>query len=201
MNTAKSVSIKSFKFILILTILCGLIYPLFITGLSQLIFHDQANGSIIEVNGIKYGSKLLGQQYTGDGYLWGRIMNIDTNTFKDSNGKPFMYGSPSNLSPASKKYEKLVKERIDKIKNSNPSADTKSIPVDLVTCSGSGMDPDISVAAAMYQVPRIAKNRNLSEEQVQKVINQYTSNRFIGIFGEKVVHVLEVNLALDGILK
>lgn len=184
---------KTIKMFLIITILCGVIYPLIITGISQIFFKDKADGSIIEVNGVKYGSELLGQQYTGDEYLWGRIMNINTEN-------SLMYAGPSNISPASDEYKKLIEERVAKIKEANPDANEEEIPVDLVTVSGSGLDPHISVAAAAYQIPRIAASRNISQEEVEKIIDKYTTGRFAGIFGEKVVNVLQVNLALDGIL-
>jgi K+-transporting ATPase ATPase C chain len=156
---------------------------------------------MIEVDGIKYGSELLGQQYTGDEYLWGRIMNIDTKTFQDENGNAVMYATPSNINTTSEEFETLVAKRVEKIKNANPDATVDKIPVDLVTSSGSGMDPNISVAAATYQVERIAKSRNMTPEEVRSIIDKYSTDRFLGIFGEEVVNVLEVNLALDGILK
>lgn len=189
---------KAFKFILVFMIICGLIYPVFITGASQLLFKDKANGSIIEVNGKKYGSVLLAQEFTGDEYLWGRVMNLDTSTFTDENGEVLMYATPSNLSPASEEYEKLVSERIEKIKASNPDKKDDPIPVDLVTSSGSGLDPHISVAAAEYQVERIAKARNISTDEVEQIIEKYTKGRALGVFGEETVNVLQVNLALDG---
>ncbi|MDY4604897.1 potassium-transporting ATPase subunit KdpC [Clostridium tertium] len=189
---------KAFKFILVFMIICGLIYPVFITGASQLLFKDKANGSIIEVNGKKYGSVLLAQEFTGDEYLWGRIMNLDTSTFTDENGEVLMYATPSNLSPASEEYEKLVSERIEKIKASNPDKKDDPIPVDLVTSSGSGLDPHISVAAAEYQVERISKARNISTDEVEQIIEKYTKGRALGVFGEETVNVLQVNLALDG---
>lgn len=189
---------KAFKFILVFMIICGLIYPVFITGASQLLFKDKVNGSIIEVNGKKYGSVLLAQEFTGDEYLWGRVMNLDTSTFTDENGEVLMYATPSNLSPASEEYEKLVSERIEKIKASNPDKKGDPIPVDLVTSSGSGLDPHISVAAAEYQVERIAKARNISTGEVEQIIEKYTKGRALGVFGEETVNVLQVNLALDG---
>ncbi|MGG5461441.1 potassium-transporting ATPase subunit KdpC [Clostridium sp. B9] len=187
--------------ILIFTVFCGIIYPVAITTISQVFFNSKANGSIIEVDGEKYGSILLGQEFTKDKYLWGRIMNINTEIFKDENGNSLMYSYPSNLSPASKEYENLIKERVNKIKDSNPEKKSEPIPVDLVTSSGSGLDPHISVAAANYQIDRIAKERNMDKDEVRKIIDKYTTGRFLGIFGEKVVNVLQVNLALDGILK
>lgn len=191
---------KAFKFILLFMVICGLIYPVFITGASQLLFKDKANGSIIEVDGKKYGSILLAQEFTGDEYLWGRVMNLDTSTFTNENGEVLMYSVPSNLSPASEKYEKLVSERIEKIKRANPDKKDEPIPVDLVTSSGSGLDPHISVAAAEYQVDRIAKARNVSTDKVEQIIKKYTRLRAFGVFGEETVNVLQVNLELDGIL-
>ena len=197
----KEIIQKSVVLIAIMTVLCGVIYPLSITGIAQLFFHDQANGSIIEVDGIKYGSALLGQQFTKEQYLWGRSMNLNTGLFSDEERKALLYAGPSNISTASEEYKQQVKDRVDRIISSNPDAGTKQIPVDLVTGSGSGLDPQISYAAALYQVQRIAGSRNITPDQVTNIIDQYTTNRFVGIFGEKVVNVLQVNLALDGILK
>ena len=171
-----------------------------VTGIAQLIFPDEANGSIIEDDGKKYGCELLGQQYTDDGHMWGRIMNIDVSTYKDENGKTLMYAAPSNLSPASEEYEALVKERVEKLRESNPDMDETAIPVDLVTCSGSGLDPHISAAAAEYQVARIAKANDMTEDEVREIIEKCTEGKFLGIFGEETVNVLKVNLMLDGIL-
>ena len=128
-------------------------------------------------------------------------MNIDTETFTDDDGNALMYATPSNLSPASEEYEKLVKERVERIRSYNKGKKEEPIPVDLVTSSGSGLDPHISVAAAKYQVDRIAKERNLSVDYVNEIIDKYTTGRLLGVFGEKTVNVLKVNLALDGILR
>jgi potassium-transporting ATPase KdpC subunit len=201
MKIVKSVWGKSLVLFLLLTLLCGVLYPLLVTGISQAFFPKKANGSILEVNGKKYGSELLAQQFTGNNYLWGRVMEVDTQTFSDDNGKKVMYAWPSNLNPASGEYKKLVQERIAKIRAANPEMKDTPIPEDLVTCSASGLDPGISPAAADYQVRRVAKNRNRTEQQIRAVIQKYTTGRFLGIFGEETVNVLKVNLALDGILK
>lgn len=193
--------VKSAKFLLVFTIICGMVFPLFITGISQIFFKDKSNGSIIEINGIKYGSELLAQEFTSDKYLWGRVMNLDTSTFKNENGEILLYSAPSNLSPASDEYKKLVEERVEKIQKANPEKGDEPIPVDLVTSSGSGLDPHISVAAADYQVDRIARERNMSKDEVQSIIDKYTNKRFLGVFGEETVNVLQVNLALDGKLE
>jgi K+-transporting ATPase ATPase C chain len=200
MKTIKAVLPKAIAIFLIFTFICGILYTALVTGIAQLIFPDQANGSIIEVDGKKYGCELLGQQYTDDAYLWGRIMNLDVSTYKDAGGKTLLYASPSNLSPASKEYEKLVAERVEKLRASNPAMEDSAVPVDLVTCSGSGLDPAISPAAARYQAPRIAEARGISEQEILEIIDQCTTGRFLGLFGEETVHVLKLNLMLDGIL-
>lgn len=200
MKQIKEILPRAAMFIVILTLLCGGIYTVFVTVIGQLLFPNQANGSIIEVNGKRYGSELLAQQYTDESHLWGRIMEVDTETFTDEEGNALMYAWPSNLSPASEEYEELVAERVEKIKAAHPEQGDQAIPVDLVTCSGSGLDPNISVAAANYQVERIAKNNNMTVTEVKEIIDKYTTGRFLGIFGEETVNVLKVNLALDGIL-
>lgn len=200
MKSVKILLKQTAMFILITTIVCGVIYPLAVTGISQLFFKDKANGSIIEVDGKQYGSKLLGQKFTGDKYLWGRVMYDNTGTYQDKEGNALYYAGPSNLTPASEDYRSLITERVEAMKASNPGMINQKVPVDLVTGSGSGLDPHISVAAAMYQVDRIAKVRSISTEQVEDIINQYTTGKLLGVLGEKVVNVLEVNLALDGIM-
>ena len=199
MKAVKETAKRAAILIIIMTVLCGLVYPLMITAISQVFFHNKANGSIIEANGKKYGSELLGQQFVGDEYLWGRVMNIDTQIFSDKDNNTLMYAKPSNIDTSGKEYSKLVEKRVNKIKSANPDADPDKIPVDLVTNSGSGLDPQISYAAATYQIERIARSRDISNSKVQAIIDKYTTNRFIGVFGEKVVNVLDVNLALDGI--
>lgn len=201
MKTFKEILPKAAVFFLILSAVCGILYTAVITGAAQALFSDKANGSIIEIDGKKYGSELLGQQYTDEKHMWGRIMNIDTGTYTDDNGQAVMYAAPANISPASEEYEAMVAERTEKIKAAHPEKDGQPVPVDLVTCSGSGLDPDISVAAAKYQAERIAAQNGMSVDEVNKIIDNYTTGRTFGIFGEPVVNVLKVNLALDGILE
>lgn len=201
MESMKKIVLKIVGFFLVFTVLCGGIYTFAITGISEVLFKEQANGSIIEIDGKKYGSSLLGQHYTDMGHMWGRIMNIDTGTYTDDEGKALMYAVPSNLSPASEAYEELIKERVEMIFKAHPDKAGEAIPVDLVTCSGSGLDPHISLAAAKYQITRIANHTGYQEEQIQEIVDRYTTGRFLGVFGEPVVNVLQVNLALDGILK
>ena len=201
MKTFKSVLPKAAMIFIIFSVVCGIVYTGVVTGLAQLLFPDKANGSIIEVNGVKYGSELLAQQYSDEKYMWGRIMNVDVSTYTDKDGNRLMYAAPSNKSPASDEYEQMVAERVNKIRAANPKMQDTPIPVDLVTCSGSGLDPGISPAAAEYQIPRLAEENKMTEEQVQTIIDKCSEGKFLGIFGEKTVNVLKVNLMLDGILK
>lgn len=200
MKELKSTLPKALTIFLIFTFVCGILYTGVVTGVAQLFFPEKANGSIIEVDGKKYGCELLGQQYTDDAHMWGRIMNIDVSTYKDESGHTLMYAAPSNLSPASEEYEALVADRVEKLRAANPDMDETAIPVDLVTCSGSGLDPHISPAAAEYQVARIAKANDVTEDEVRAIIEKCTDGRFLGLFGEDTVNVLKVNLMLDGIL-
>lgn len=191
---------KATALVLVLTLICGIIYTSFITLTAQVFFHDKANGSVIEVNGTKYGCELLAQQFSDEKHMWGRVMNIDTTTFVDENGNAVMYAEPSNLSPESDQFKKIVDQRVDMILKANPEAEVSQIPEDLVTCSGSGLDPDISVVAAEYQVLRLAQNNNMTEEEVEDIIEKCTTQKVFGIFGENTVNVLKVNLMLEGIL-
>ena len=200
MKAMKSTLLRAVLFLLTFTIICGVIYTALVTGIAQLLFPKQANGSIIEVGGKKYGCELLGQQYTDDAHLWGRIMKVDVGTFTAEDGTPLMYAAPSNLSPASEEYQALVQERIEKLRAAIPDMDETAIPVDLVTCSGSGLDPHISPAAAEYQVPRLAKANQMTEDEIRAIIRECTDGKWLGLFGEETVNVLEVNLRLDGIL-
>lgn len=188
---------KAAGMVLAMTLICGIIYTTVVTGASQLFFSDKANGSIIEIDGKKYGCELLAQEFTGEEYMWGRIMNVSAFTDQDGNTK--MYSGPSNLSPESQEYKELVQQRVEKIKEANPDADKEQIPEDLVTCSGSGLDPDISVAAAEYQVPRLAKANQMTEDEIQDIIEKCTNHKILGLFGEETVNVLKVNLMLKGI--
>ena len=128
-------------------------------------------------------------------------MNVDTGTFTDKNGEPLAYAGASNKTPAGSELEAMIAERVEKIRAAHPEKGEEPIPVDLVTCSGSGLDPEISPAAASYQAERIARERNMEVEDVEAVISKYTTGRFLGIFGEPRVNVLKVNLALDGLIE
>ncbi|WP_087064776.1 potassium-transporting ATPase subunit KdpC [Intestinibacillus massiliensis] len=196
----KQTLLRAGGMLLAMMVLCGLVYTLLVTGVSQLLFPRQANGSIITVDGKSYGSELLGQQFTDDGHLWGRVMNVDVNSFTDENGEPVMYAWASNLSPAGEEYDALIAERLAALRAANPDMEDAAVPADLVTCSGSGLDPEISPDAAEYQVPRIAKARGVPEDTVREAIRACTKGRALGLFGEPRVNVLKVNLVLDGVL-
>ena len=199
MKTVKSVIPKMLGFFLVMLVITSLVYPAVITAAARAVFPDQATGSIIVGNdGKRYGSELLAQEFTGENYMWGRIMNVDTATFTGEDGEPLLYSWASNKSPAGEELEALVAERVERLRAANPEQGDEPIPVDLVTCSGSGLDPDISPAAAEYQVQRIADARGMRPEDVQAVIDRYTTDRTFGLFGEPRVNVLKVNLALDG---
>ena len=201
MKTIKSVLPKMIGFFLIMMVITSAIYPAVITAAANVAFGSKAQGSIITGNdGKKYGSALLAQEFTGSQYLWGRIMNVDTSTFTDENGEPLMYSWASNKTPAGEELEAMVAERVEKIREAHPEKGDEPIPVDLVTCSGSGLDPEISPAAAEYQAERIAAARGMSVKDVESVIRKYTTGKFLGVMGEPRVNVLKVNLALDGLI-
>ncbi len=184
---------------LLLTIITGLIYPGIVTALAQLIFPYQANGSLHSVNGKVIGSDLIGQYWTLPKYFHGR----PSATVNPVTGTPEPYAADnstaSNLGPTNATLIKSVQQRIAELKKENPNAPPGPVPVDLVTTSGSGLDPDITVAGALYQVPRIAAERGLSQSVVQQLVMDHVHGRFLFIFGEPYINVLELNLALDGL--
>jgi K+-transporting ATPase KdpC subunit len=182
----------------LLTVLTGVIYPLLITGLSQVFFPSQANGSLIQQGGKLVGSKLIGQNFAGDKYFWGRPSATSSSPYDAYNSKTLTGSLGSNLGPLSQTLVNNVKSRVDFLHKADAS-NINLIPVDLVTASGSGLDPNISVSAAYYQVPRIASARGLSEAFVTALVERFIENRQYGIFGEPRINVLMLNLALDGI--
>lgn len=194
----KGIASRALGVFALFTIVCGLGYTLVVTGVAQLAFPYQANGSLITVDGKVVGSELIGQNFDDEAHMWGRIQNVSIVEGED--GELMAYGAPSNLSPASEEYRQLIDARVKKIRAANPDADMDTVPVDLVTCSGSGLDPEISPDAAEYQVPRLAKATGKSEDEVREIIAQCTKGRFLGVFGEPTVNVLKVNLMLDGAL-
>lgn len=183
----------------LMTALTGLAYPLAMTSLAQRIFPHQANGSLIERDGTVIGSELIGQNFTGDGYFHGRpsaTTDTDPNDLTKTAPAPYNAGnsSGSNLGPTSKALIDRVKEDAQALAAQNPSA---PVPVDLVTTSASGLDPDITPAAALFQIPRVAKARKLSEDQLRSLVDDNTTGRLLGVLGEPHVNVLKLNLALD----
>lgn len=200
MSNIKSLFTNAILSFVVFTLVCGVLYTGSITAIAQVVFPEKSNGSIIEVDGKKYGSELIAQQYTDEKHMWGRIMKIDTVTYTDENGKKLMYSTPSNLSPASDEYKELVSQRVKAIKSYHGYNADKPIPVDLVTVSGSGLDPHISLAAAQYQIKRIAENNYIDESLVEEIVDKCTEKPFLGFLGETTVNVLKVNLMIDGIL-
>lgn len=194
----KGIASRALGVFALFTIVCGLGYTLVVTGVVQLAFPYQANGSLITVDGKVVGSELIGQNFDDEAHMWGRIQNVSIVEGED--GELMAYGAPSNLSPASEEYRQLIDARVKKIRAANPDADMDAVPVDLVTCSGSGLDPEISPDAAEYQVPRLAKATGKSADEVRDIIAACTKGRFLGVFGEPTVNVLKVNLMLDGAL-
>jgi potassium-transporting ATPase KdpC subunit len=182
-----------------LTLITGLAYPLAMTGIAQVLFPRQAQGSLIERNGVVVGSELIGQVFESDKYFHGRPSATTAPDPNDSTKTvPAPYNAAnsggSNLGPSNKALIDRVQGDMEKLKQENSSA---SVPADLVTTSASGLDPHISPEAALFQVLRIAKARNLSEDRIRQLVGDYTEGRFLGLLGEQRVNVLLLNLALD----
>ncbi len=185
--------------LVLLTLITGLAYPLAMTAIAGAIFPKQAQGSLIEKDGKVVGSALIGQEFKEDKYFHGRpSATVAPDPADSTKTVPAPYNAAnsggSNLGPTSKALNDRVKEDVEKLKAENPSA---AVPVDLVTTSGSGLDPDISPESALFQVRRIAKARSMPEESVRKLVTQNTSGRLAGLFGEPRVNVLALNVALD----
>jgi potassium-transporting ATPase KdpC subunit len=182
-----------------LTLITGLAYPLAITGLAQVLFPYQANGSLMQKDGKVVGSQLIGQLFTEDRYFHGRPSATNAPDPKDSTKTveaPYNAANSmaANLGPTNKALIDRVQGDVDKLKAENPSA---PVPIDLVTTTGSGLDPHISPAGAMFQVPRVAKARGIAEDRVRQLVGTYIEGRWLGILGEPRVNVLALNLALD----
>ena len=177
--------------LVLLSLVTGVAYPLVVTGIAQAVFPSQANGSLILRDGKLVGSSLIGQPFDDPRYFWGRL----------SATAPFAYNagasSGSNLGPINPALHAAAKGRIDALREADPG-NQAPIPVDLVTASGSGLDPDISPAAAFYQVPRVARARHLDEERVRELVHTHIRHRQLGLLGEPRINVLRLNLALDG---
>jgi K+-transporting ATPase ATPase C chain len=185
---------------LIFAVMTGLLYPGVVTGLAQLLFHSQSNGSLVYAsNGQVIGSDLIGQFWISPKYFHGR----PSATVSATTGQPQPYNAAfstaSNLGPTNKVLIQSVQQQVVELKKENPNAPPGPVPVDLVTTSGSGLDPDITIAGALYQVPRVAAERGLSQDVVTKLVTDHETGRFLGIFGEPYVNVLDLNLALDAL--
>jgi potassium-transporting ATPase KdpC subunit len=187
--------------VIVLTLITGLVYPLVMTGIAGVLFPTQAQGSLVEVDGKVVGSSLIGQEFTSDKYFHGRP---SATTAPDPNDSSKTVAAPynaansggSNLGPTNKALIDRVKADVDKLKQENPSA---PVPIDLVTTTGSGLDPDITPEGALFQVPRVAKARNLPEDRLRQLVNDHVQGRLLGLFGEPRVNVLALNMALDGL--
>jgi potassium-transporting ATPase KdpC subunit len=189
--------------LVLLTLITGLVYPLAMTAITGAIFAKQAQGSLIERDGKVIGSALIGQEFKEDKYFHGRPSATTAPDPADSTKTvPAPYNAAnsggSNLGPTSKALNERIKEDVDRLKTENPSA---VVPIDLVTASGSGLDPDISPEGALFQVPRVAKARNIPEDRVRQLVAENTSGRLAGLLGEPRVNVLALNLALDAAAK
>jgi potassium-transporting ATPase KdpC subunit len=187
--------------LLVLTLITGLAYPLAMTGVAGVLFPTQAQGSLIEKDGKVIGSALIGQEWKEDKYFHGRLSaTVAPDPADSSKTVPAPYNAAnsggSNLGPTSKALADRLKEDVDKLKAENPNA---AVPVDLVTTSGSGLDPDISPEAALFQVPRVAKARNMPEDTIRQMVVMSTKGRTAGLLGEPRVNVLALNLALDAV--
>jgi len=179
---------------LLLTLFTGGIYPLVVTGIGKTLFANQASGSLILKDGKVIGSKLIGQNFAEPRYFWGRPSATSPMPYNP------LASSGSNQGPLNPALIDAVKSRIEALRTADPG-NAAAVPIDLVTASGSGLDPDISVAAANYQVARIARVRGLQPDQVSTVVAKHAEGRFLGLFGEPRVNVLELNVALDGVAR
>ena len=182
----------AFITLVLFTGITGVLYPLLVTGIAQLIFPEKANGSLIQKNGKLLGSEFIGQQFSNPKYFWSR----------PSATSPAAYNagasSGSNYGPTNPALFEVIQKRIKELKDIDPQ-NTKPIPVDLVTSSGSGLDPHISVVSALYQLSRVARIRRMNEDRIRSLVDQYTEDRQLGFLGEPRVNVLKLNLALDEI--
>jgi K+-transporting ATPase ATPase C chain len=170
------------------TVLLGIIYPLVVTGLAKVLFPDKANGQLIERNGKVVGSRIIGQPFTGPGYFHSRLSAAGNNGYDAANS------GGSNLGPTNQKLIDRVKQDVASLQAENPA---QPVPIDLVTTSASGLDPDISPAAADFQVPRVARERSMNADELRRLVAKHTESRQFGFLGEPRVNVLELNLDLD----
>lgn len=190
---------KGIKITIAMIIICGLIYPLFITGIGQLFFPHEANGSIIEVNGKEVGSEIIGQKYNKDIYFSGRISAVNHNTSELGEEIDATSGS-QNLGPTSDELKERVSKDIDEFIKRNPEVSKDEISSELISQSGSGLDPDITPKGALIQIPRIAKETGISKEKLETLIKENTKGKWLGLYGADRVNVLRLNIAIDEML-
>lgn len=182
----------------LLTLITGVVYPLMVTALAQAIFPSQANGSLIYQDGQAAGSELIGQSFDNPKYFWGRLSATGDFPYNAFNAETLTASAGSNYGPLNPALLDAAKSRVEALRAANPCSHAP-IPIDLVTASGSGLDPHISVAAALYQLPRVARARKLDENTVKALVDKFTTPRQLGFLGEPTVNVLELNLGLDEI--
>lgn len=195
---------------IVLMILCGLIYPLTMTGISQLVFHKKANGSMIVVDGKEVGSELIGQNFADPRFFRGRISAVNYNTYTSADTKPDanekaaysgVASGSQNLAPSNKALTDRVQKDIADFLKTHPGVKKEDIPTDLLTSSGSGLDPNISPESAGIQVPAVSKASGIPASELERIVSKYTQGRTLGLFGEKRVNVLLVNLEIANTLK
>ena len=201
---------KSILLSIVLVVLCGLVYPLAMTGISQVLFNKKANGSIVTFNGKEVGSELIGQSFTDSRFFRGRVSSSNYNTYTQEDTKPDSKGNVAytgvtsgsqNLGPSNPALmDRVKKDMADFLKN-NPTLKAEDVPTDLLTSSASGLDPDVSPESAKIQVAAVSKATDISSEDLNNIITKYTEGRTLGIFGEPRVNVLKVNLEVASILK
>lgn len=197
---------KAFGITLVLIVLCGVVYPLVMTGAGQLLFKKQANGSMIEINGKEVGSELIGQEFEGEQYFQGRVSSVNYNVYSEKEKEDGTYTGPAsgsyNYGSTNEELQERVKEDVEAFKQKYENATGKAfegeVPADLLTASGSGLDPHISPEAAQVQVAAVAENSGLSQQEVQEIVEENTEHKVLGVFGEERVNVLKCNLDIAG---
>ncbi|SHK23379.1 K+-transporting ATPase ATPase C chain [Clostridium cavendishii DSM 21758] len=192
---------RALKVSLVLMVICGLIYPLLLTGVGQTLFSHKANGSMIEVNGKVVGSELIGQKFEDDRFFHGRVSAVDYNTTKGQKDKKDVNSGGSNLAVSNEELKKRVEKDIEEFLKKNPTVKKDNLPQDLFTSSASGLDPDISVESAKIQVERIAKVTGIKKDDIETIIKNNTQGKDAGIVGEERVNVLKMNLEIAKLIK
>ncbi|MBO2535590.1 potassium-transporting ATPase subunit KdpC [Rummeliibacillus suwonensis] len=187
---------------IVMMIICGLIYPFAVTALAQLAFHDQANGSLIKIDNRVVGSKLIGQNYKNPAHFISRVSSVNYNIYEKNDTKYAGVSSGNfNYAPSNPELTKRITNSVDEFLKENPTVSRTDIPADLMTSSGSGLDPHISIAAAEIQIDRIAAASHLSKEEIQDIIRKTTSQKTFGVLGEDKMNVLEANILIDQKMK